>query len=151
MKQKQKAKMVVHQTLLLWLPEYQIVAISFQNSEEIVYKLASGLSCRTCCPLFCQLCSVDCLFIFQPFSIECQICSLFYQLCCSPKQFSNLLSLQCPWHNLLPFQTAVCSHHSCWPSRWHKTRIQCIAIKSTGELYYLLEPLFILTAPARAL
>ena len=126
MKQKQRTKVIIHQTLLLWLSEYQVIAISFQSNEEIVYKFVSGPFCKICCSFFSQLCGIDCFFVFWPFSIECQICSWFYWLCCSSKQFSNLLSLQCPWHNSLPFWTAVCSHHNCWPSRWHKTHVHQI-------------------------
>ena len=65
MKQKQKMNVMIHQTLLLWLSEYQIVAVSFQNNEGIVYRLVSVPFYRICCSFFCQFGSINCFFVFN--------------------------------------------------------------------------------------
>lgn len=66
MKRKLKAKKIVHLTCLLRLSEYQVVEFLFRkDDEEIVCKFISESSCRICCPLFCQLCGINCLFIFN--------------------------------------------------------------------------------------
>ena len=139
--------MVIHQTLLLWLSGYQVVAVSFQSSEEIVYRLALVPSCRIYCSLFYQFCSVDCLFVFNllMLNVKFAVCSISS----AAHQNSSVIfwaysvpdTIHCFSELLYTFIIAVNLLGD----------IKHIFIKFTEELYYLLKPLFILTASVRVL
>ena len=148
MKQKQKINEVIYLTLLPWLSEYQVVAVSFQNNEEIVYKLVSVPSCRTYCPFFCQLYDVDYFFIVFNFSAlnikfaACSISSAAHQNSSATFWAYSVPDTTCCFFKL-PYTLIVAANLS--------GDTKHMSIKSTEESYYLLKPLFILTAPARAL
>ena len=146
--QKQKMSIIIHQTLLLWLSEYQVIAISFQNNKEIVYKFILEPFYRICCPLFCQLCDIDCLFVVFNLSASnikfavCFIGSAAHQNNSATFWAYSVSDTICCFFKLL-YALVIAAD---FPDD-----TKCMFIKSAGELYYLLKPLFILTASAKAL
>ena len=140
-------RVVIHQTLLLWLSEYQIVAISFWDSEGIVYRLVSVPFCRICCPFFCQLYGVDCLFVFNLLMLNvkfaaCSISSAACQNSSATFWVYSVSDITCCLSELL-YVLVIAADLS--------GDMKHIFIKSAEELYYLLKLLFILAAPARVL
>ena len=148
MEQKQKVNVMIHQTLLLWLSEYQVVAVSFWNSEGIVYKLVSVPFCRICCLFFCQLCGVDCLFVvfdLLVLNIKFAACFIDSAACQNSSATFWAYSVSDTTHCLSELLYAFIIAADLPGDMKH------MFIKSAGELYYLLKPLFILAASVRAL
>ena len=148
MKQKQKMNVIIHQILLLWLSEYQVVAVFFQNSKRIVYKFASVPFCRICCSFFCQLCDVDCLFVIFDLlmsNIKFAVCSI------NSAAYQN--SLATFWVYSVP-DTICCLFKLLYTfvvTADLSDDIKHMFIKFIEKLYYFLKSLFILTALTKVL
>ena len=147
MKQKQKVNVVIYQTLLLWLSGYQVVTVSFWDSEEIVYKFASVPFYKICYPFFCQLYSIDCLFIFNFSALNVKFA--VFSISSAAHQNSSAIfwvyNVSDTIHCLSKLLYALIIAADLSGDTKH------ISIKFAEESYYLLKLLFILTAPTRAL
>ena len=138
---------MIHQTLLLWLSGYQIIAVSFQNSERIVYKFASVPFCRIYCSFLCQLCSINCLFIFNLSASNVKFAACFIDSAAHQNNSAifwvyNVPDTICCFSELL---YALVITADLLGNTKH------MSIKSAGKSYYFLKPLFILAAPTRVL
>ena len=142
-----KVIVMIHQILLLWLSEYQVVAVSFQSNKRIMYRFASVPFCRIYCFFFCQFCGVDCLFVFDFLMLNvkfavCSISSAAHQNSSATFWVYSVSNTICCLSELL-YALIVAAD---FPDD-----TKCVFIKSAEESYYFLKSLFILTAPARVL